>query len=142
MRRSPGAIVGDQVVFQIFNSVPPPVPIAPSVQQNHASQGGIGPGNGTTAVVPAGVSGTLNTLSLSFDVTVGATAQSGAVSLVDGTGKALWTKLYAVGANSTQNFDENVAGLNVRFVNGINCVVTSSTFTSGFIVVNVYYSQP
>ena len=139
---SNNAQAGDITAFQVLNSRPPVIALSPAFDQNHAAQGGIGPGNGTTAVVPAGVSGTLNVLSISFDVTVGATAESGAVSLIDGTGKTLWTNLFAVGANATSNFDPTIGGLAIRFVNGINCVVSSSTFTSGFIVVNVYYSQP
>jgi hypothetical protein len=139
---SANAQAGDVTAFQVLNSMPPPVPIAPSSTQNHAGQAGIGPGNGSTVIVPAGVNGTLNVISISFDVTVGATAESGAISLIDGSGKTLWTNLFAVGANATNNFDPMINGLAVRFVNGINCVVSASSFTSGFIIVNVYYSQP
>jgi hypothetical protein len=48
-----------------------------------------------------------------------------------------------VPANSTINVDINPTGLTLRFVNGLNLVVSSATnITGGFIAANAYYSMP
>lgn len=132
---SPGAIVGDVVIFQIFNSNPPPVPIAPSVEQNHGQVVGGSVVNGTTTLVGAGVNGTLNTISIN----IGASATGSCdIELIDGVGKALWINTF----QAPENAFVNLTGLAIRFQNGINLVVAFSTMTVGAIVANVYYSTP
>jgi hypothetical protein len=139
---APGSIAGDRLVFQVHNSMPPPVPVAQSKTQNHSAVTGVATTNGTTALVPAGVNGTLNSATVSGDAQAGAVTQSMAISLQDGTGKVLWLTILSVAANQVVNFNYNPTGLNIRFQNGINVVVSSSTIASGYITANAYYSTP
>jgi hypothetical protein len=139
---APAALAGDVTMLQIFNSNPPPIPIAPSEAQNHANVSGVPLTNGSTVIVPAGVNGTLNTLSVTISVAAGAAAQSAAVNLYDGSGKLIWAGNPAVAANSVVSIPYNLVGLALRFVNGLNLVVSSSSLTGGYIVVNAYYSTP
>jgi hypothetical protein len=138
---APSSIAGDVTVFQILNSMPPPIPIAPSTTQNHAGINAIPTTNGSTVLVAAGINGTLNTLS----ITLAANAAGGALamSVIDGSGKSLWVTYVSVPASSSQiNFPFNVPGLDVRFVNGLNLVVSGSTLAGVQIIANVYYSTP
>lgn len=138
---SPAAIAGDTTVFQVLNSMPPPVPIAPTAAQNHSGFTGGTVVNGSTVLVPAGINGTLNVLSLSITITAPTTGVSNLnVSLVDGTGRTLWVKNYS--ATAPAEWSENLSALSVRFTNGINVVVQFSTATAGNIVANSYYSTP
>jgi hypothetical protein len=139
---APGAVSGDVTVFQALNSMPPPIPLIASQSQNHAGIAGIPTANGTTAIVPPNVSGTLNTLSLVIDVTQGASAGTAQISLVDGTGAYLWAYVVTIPASTTLNIPVNLSGLTKRFVNGLSLVISSSTLTGGQITANVYYSTP
>jgi hypothetical protein len=133
------AIAGDTVVFQIFNSVPPPVPIAPSVAQNSASVSPI-PLNvpSTTQLLPLGTNGTLNTLNIDVQSTVGGVAN---FFLNDGTGRNIWqTAIEFPATGGTQSFA--VPGLSTRFVNGLTLQIGTTSITSGWVVVNLYYSTP
>lgn len=139
---APAAIAGDRTVFQVHNSMPPPVPVAASRTQNHASVGAIPPTNGTTTVAPAGTNGTLNSVIISGDAQAPASIVSEALTLQDGTGKTLWGTIVAVPANQVINFTYPLTGINARFVNGLYLVVGASSVTSGFAFVNAYYSTP
>lgn len=139
---APAAHAGDRTVFQAFNSMPPPIPVAASLAQNVASVIGVGLANGSTQIVPAGVNGTLNTLSLSFDMTAGAAIGNVQFELFDGTGKALWANFYAVQANQTINIPLNLTGLSLRFVNGLSMAVSGLTLSGGGMNISAYYSQP
>jgi hypothetical protein len=137
---SPAAIAGDTVSFQIFNSMPPPVPIAPSQAQNHASVGGIPPQtNASTVIVPTGINGTLNSLGVVADI-----GGSGSLNLglIDGAGHSIWATTLT-GSTSAINIPISLTGLASRFVNGLNAVVSlSSGVTGGYITINAYYSTP
>jgi hypothetical protein len=132
---SPAAIAGDIVCFQIFNSMPPPVPITPSSAQNHAGLTGASVVNGSTPLIGAGINGTLNTVSITI---AGGTTGQLDISLVDGTGRSLFINTFSLPDNTAFN----LSGIAVRFVNGLNLVVSFSTAAAGTIVANVYYSIP
>jgi hypothetical protein len=133
----------DVTICQILNSMPPPVALQPSTEQVHASTAGISLSvNATTAVIPAGTSGTLTGFSLPYTATGGAAAESAFVSLVDGSGQTLWTGAITVAAGQTITNTVTVTGLRLRFMNGVNLVVASSTIASGIIAPNLYYSVP
>jgi hypothetical protein len=140
---APGAAVGDTTVMQILNSMPPPVPIPPTRAQNHAGVTGVAlQTNSTTAILPASITGTLNSLSISVSKVTGASAGQASLALVDGAGKTVW---YAVVyAPASSQVDENIAvsGLSVRFTQGLNLTIASTTFTGGAVVVNSYYTTP
>jgi hypothetical protein len=134
---------GDITIVQILNSLPPPIPLVPSQQQNALGLIGVNPSiNATTPIIPAGVSGTINTLSISADLVAGAGGGAVQLSLVDGTGAAIWANSFTVPASTTLNFPIDLTGLSLRFRNGLNFVVSASTLTGGNVDVNVYYSSP
>jgi hypothetical protein len=131
------ALAGDITTFQVFNSMPPPVPIAPSVAQNRVGVLGQALANGTTQLVPAGINGTLNTLSVSLTFSAAGNCQ---LALTDGTGANLWANYFTAPAGST-NYPIDLTGLNLRFQNGLKLVVSLLTAAGG-IDVNAYYSTP
>jgi hypothetical protein len=136
---APGAIAGDQTIIQILNSMPPPVPIAPSTLQNHAGISGANLVNGSTVLIPAGISGTLNTIAMTLDG--GSVAGICNVIFSDGTGKQLYVAAPQFPASGAP-LVFNIPGLNLRFINGVNFVVSSSTLTGGLAIVNAYYTVP
>lgn len=135
-----GSALNDVTIVQILNSLPPPIPLLPSTQQNNAAVVGINPTvNASTQIVPIGISGTLNTLSLSLALVGAGSVQ---VSLLDGAGAALWANAFTVPAATTINVPVDLTGLNLRFRNGIVLVISASTVTGGTIDANLYYSTP
>lgn len=138
-----GATVpGDISVFQVCNSMPPPVALSATFAQNHASATGIGTANGTTPIIAAGTSGTLNTISLSIELQGGAAIESLFLSLVDGTGRTVWVGVYNVPAGGVLNQSVNLPGLALRFADGLGLMVSASSVTSGYLTANLYYSTP
>jgi hypothetical protein len=141
---APGAVVGDITLLQIFNSVPPPVPIAPSLQQNRAGVTGIPlQTNGSTVIVPVNVTGTLNSGNVSVSARPAAVAAGVTLTLIDGLGKVVWqTQITMAASAPPQDFDFPLNGLSVRFVNGLSLQISSSNYAGDWVVVNVYYSIP
>jgi len=132
---------GDVTVFEILNSMPPPVSVLPSQLQSHSGITGVNIApNGSTNVVPAGINGTLQGFSITVFVSAAATGFC-VVSLVDGAGQSIWASFFN-GAAQAQSVPITQGGLSQRFRNGLNLVVSSSSLTSGNAVVNVYYSVP
>jgi hypothetical protein len=140
---SPGAIQGDTTILQIMNSMPPPIPIVASVAQNSASVTGIAPQtNGITQIIPASVSGTLNSFQLTGNLTAGASAGSAQFNLLDGTSRVLWTNIYSVAANGNITVAINPQGLALRFQHGLQFQIVNSTLAGFELVFNAYYSTP
>lgn len=139
---APLAAPGDITVFQILNSVPPPVAIQPAETQSHAAVPGVLIQNGTTNVVPPPTSGTLQSFTLvtSEEAT---TAGQADFQLVDGTGAVLYHQTLTIPAGSSSQVIP-VSGVRVRFTGGINAVIASVSggITGGNIAVNLYYSVP
>jgi len=134
---SPLATLGDITICQILNSMPPPVAIQPSAEQEHVGVTGISlAAAGTTQIVPAGISGTINAISIQVLLPTGTT---GAATLVlsDGAGNQLWFG----GVNDAAQ-DINLSGLHIRFQNGLSLTVSGTTLAAGSLAVNVYYSVP
>lgn len=135
-------LAGDITVFEILNSMPPPVSVLPSQLQSHASITGLSlTTNGVGVVIPAGISGTLQNFTL---IVSGGSTTAGVCDfqLVDGTGSALYHQTITVPAGYVSQ-SVPVTGLQARFVNGINAVVTlSSGITAGNVSINAYYSVP
>ncbi len=87
-----GATMTDVSIFQILNFVPPPVAVAESTAQNAAGAVGVAIVAGTTAIAPAGISGTLNTLSVTGALT-GVAGGNVAVIIADhATGAPNWSE--------------------------------------------------
>lgn len=142
---STSAVSGDVTVFEILNSMPPPVSVLPSQAQNNATSTGIAIGtNGTSQIVPTSViAGTLNAITIDVSAQAGATAQTAVVTLQDGLGHVLWSTGINVAANGALDQAYSLSGLSVRFFNGLAIVIGSSTISGGgFVSANVYYSVP
>jgi hypothetical protein len=131
------ADAGDVTIFQVLNSMPPTLQLAPVDTQNHSLTAGIALANGSTQVVPASVSGSLNALSITIPFTTASTIQ---INLTDGTGKNVWAGFWDEPAVFTLVF--NLSGLNVRFTNGLSLVISNSGLTGVGGVVNLYYTSP
>jgi hypothetical protein len=140
---APGVAAGDTTIVQILNSIPPPIPVQATSQQNHASVAGVPlQTNGSSVVLPTGVNGTLNALNINVSKATGGAQGQAGLTLVDGSGRTVWSGVVFLPINSSGDETIPVQGLNVRFINGLNLVINNSTFTGGFVVVNAYYTTP
>lgn len=139
---SPLAGLGDITIVQILNSQPPPVAVQPAEEQSLATAPGIDiSANGSTVLVPAPQSGTIQAFTLVV-TTDSSTAGECEFQLQDGAGHILYqqTLIAPVGIFQTSI---PVTGVRLRFIGGLNAVITlSSGITSGNIAVNLYYSSP
>ena len=135
---APGSAAGDITIVQILNSLPPPVPVQTTQQQNHARLASVSLANGTIPFPElVGINGTLNTMSAAIDPTAAGSAQ---LALVDGRGSTVWfAQPIFTAAGPTLYLP--LTGLAVRFVNGLSIVITGSTLT-GTAFFNLYYSVP
>jgi hypothetical protein len=134
-----GAAVGDRTVFQVLNSMPPPVAIEPTQEMTQAVATGIGLVNGSTVLIPVPVNGTVQAYDISVNATV---AGACSLALQDGQGHVLWDRNFDFTINSS--FDSALSGLRLRFYNGLNLLVQNSTFGvgQGAVSPNVYYALP
>lgn len=137
-----GAGASDVTVLNVHNSMPPPIQMALSERQNSVSFTGIAPTNGTTVIVPAPTSGTLNGASIMVDYIESATETGLQLALTDGTGKSLWQTTFHAPLNTqgVQSFE--LTGMSVRFVNGLYLAIINSTLTGNDVIVNAYYTVP
>lgn len=138
---APTAAAGDITVFQILNSVPPPVAIQPAETQSHsAAPGVLLSANGATIIIPSPTTGTLQAFTLVIS-TDESTAGQCDFQLVDGNGTVLFHQTIIAPVGISQ-FTIPVTGIRQRFVNGINAVVAATAITAGNVAVNLYYSVP
>lgn len=136
------AAAGDVSILQILNSVPPPIPITPSTLQSTAFATAVTFAAGNTQIVPVGVNGTLEYISINLDVQTAGTAGAVDIVLLDQT-HTLWSVPINLPINSTANLPFNVGPLNVRFTGGIVFTIGPVTgFTGNFASVSLYYSTP
>lgn len=138
-----GAVTGDVTVFTVLNSMPPPVAVPLSQEQTSSHTGAVGlSATGQTAVVLPPTSGTLEAVTIQFDVQVTTGPVNAAVALRDGTGVVIWQQgINYANATSTQLVIP-LTGLKARFSNGLYVVVLSTTMTTGAVTVNAFYSVP
>lgn len=138
---SPLSVLGDVTIVQILNSMPPPVAIQPSSEQQQAGLQQLGlVTNGSTPVIPASVlGGTIDNIAVTISIGTGTTG-AGLLQLVDGTGQVLWETIVEA---ATGNTSISIPNLRLRFRNGVNAVVSISTLTGlPFATINLYYSTP
>ncbi len=141
----PTAQSEDITRFSIHNSLPPPSSLSVSKEQSFATSGTIGTANGTTLIIPATVSGTIEALNIGAQFNGGANG-SAVAQLVDGGSNVVWTGQCS--SNNSINVNLQLANLNdlsVRFNGGLSFVVTNggSPLTgSGNFAVNVYFRTP
>lgn len=139
---SVGAVTGDRTVFQVLNSMPPPVAVQESaIQENNGVVGIALNANATTAVVPPGVNGTLELINL--DIAGLSATGNCQIALLDGNTPAKVLYITNAVSNTTgATLNYNIGPMRVGFVNGINVAITGTTLTGGLLIVNVYYGVP
>ena len=70
-----GAGSSDATVLNVHNSMPPPIQLALSAQQNSVAVGGVPTTNGDTTLIAPPTSGTLNGASIVIDYAIGAASE-------------------------------------------------------------------
>jgi hypothetical protein len=140
---STGAGSGDITIFQILNSMPPPVAVLPSQEQQSAAATGLSLGvdNGVV-IVAAPTVGTLNAFSINM-VSDYANPATFTIQLKDGLGHILFQEAVTMQANSQQTVA--LSGLRLRFYDGLLAdVLYASGVPSGEAIANInaFYSVP
>lgn len=140
------AAPGDQTSFQILNSMPPPVAIQPASEQAIADINSFSlSANGTTQLIPAGVSGTIEAMNLIYSTNQGATVGAVGLLIRDGSSPpvTLWQSELAGPANTVTTIPISVAPVRLRFINGLQAVVSGTSLAAGaFMSANIYYGNP
>jgi hypothetical protein len=131
--------VGDRTVFQVLNSMPPPIAVQPTEEMSQAVVPGLPLSNNIFAVLPPGVSGTIQAYDMGAAAQAAGTAQ---VVLYDGSTPArnLFSRVMDF-TTAQLTIESALSGLRLRFFNGLNIAVQSSTVTGG-VSFNIYYSLP
>lgn len=134
--------------FIILNTLPPPVAVGTTQEQNNIAQSGINvSANGTMQLVPVTVSGTLEAIA-STGYVFGAAGNSSTITLrlQDGTGVILWTGAMSAAATLFADLAlSNLTDLRMRFQTGISLIwVTAGPppANSCFAAMNLYYRTP
>lgn len=134
----------DTTRFSLFNFVPPPVTVPLSEEQDLASVGGIDMGTASTAIIPAGINGTLEDVWL-FVAMNATNSGNGTWKLQDGAGtpNVIAQGALAVSAGGKYNITLlQLQNVKVRFTNGLNLVCTQTAVLGATIQTNVYYRTP
>jgi hypothetical protein len=141
---APNAQAADVTRFGVLNSLPYPVALSEAVPaQETASATAINlAATGSTQIVPAGIYGTIQTISVSYDL--GAGSPQVPFTLTDGTGKLLaQASGGSAGSGATWIVVLNLSGLAIRFQNGVKFNVSAAVGTAGSTAsVNLYYTTP
>lgn len=128
-------------IFQILNSMPPPISIAPSSIQNSTTETGIAlhtPGGNTYfTILPAGTSGRITGFQFNWSGSTD-TLPNTNLDLVDGTASILWAGTIA----GTSGQMTSPAGMNVRFSNGLQLGILGSDYSSGTLFITLFYTSP
>jgi hypothetical protein len=147
---SPMAIAGDKTFAQVFNYLPFPVDISRPTFQSVASFSSLSlTGNGSQALVNAGVNGTLQNLSLLNEGSIGGGGSGVAsIKVQDGSSTPVIFVIVGLTLGNAQSAPPEIlytqSGLSQRFVNGLNVVVTATgtAFANGAVAVNASYRVP
>ena len=142
---APGADGGDKTVFQVLNSMPPPVSIARTQEQQTANVTGFTlESTGIIPVIAAGINGTLILAQMTFMLPPDAAGDYAGIALQDGLGRILWVGQVASSA-AEGNVVINLGPVRIGFVSGLSVNVYQTglppTGSSGGVA-NVYYETP
>lgn len=132
----------DVTSINIHNSMPPTLAMQPAGLQTSASVNAVSLTTpAVVPIVPAPVAGTLNSATLTINA---AGAGFCEVGLIDGAGHQLWFTDFTLNAASNTNTVYPMSGMRVRFVNGLNFRIYSSTIPAGngTACINAYYTVP
>lgn len=138
-------IVGDVTRFSVLNYAPMPVAVPITIQQQTAAIGSIAiTGAGSTLIIPPAINGSLRGINVNVAWRTAAAPFNNLLSLIDGSGKALWR-----GNIAGQGADETIvtsladlSNINVRFTGGVTLVQTGGFVVGGTIDVNAYFRTP
>lgn len=139
---------GDITRFSILNFVPPPINVPEGVEQEIASVDTIAfDGASTTAIIPAGVSGTIESLQLFVTNAAALEDFHYLAQLQDGATTPNVIARFQLDLKSGNAFSGVVVSYPacaIRFQNGLNLVQTRTigTMNEGFISGNILYRSP
>jgi hypothetical protein len=138
---APGAIAGDVTRFSIHNSMPPPVTVPFTVEQQVLTNSNItADGSATVALLGASVNGTLEAIQIMRNgpVTTGGTQN---YSIADGSGNLTINGQFS-SQNTTVNFVMlDLNPMHVRFTGGLNFMQSGANM-GGKWVVNGLFRTP
>lgn len=128
--------------FTLFNFAPPPVTIPPAQEQDLASVGGVDMGTASTAVIAAGINGTIQNVELNLAVNA-TNSGNGTWKLVDGASNVVAQGSVSVSSGTKYNVTLfSQSDMRVRFTNGLNLVCTETAVLGATINANVYFRTP
>ncbi len=135
----------DVTRFIILNTLPPPVSVPVSTAQDAASPLDLVMAAGTTALVLAGVNGTLQGLNVSVSVNDPTNVFQMNIQVEDGNGAIIAS--FPIGGQAGASINAMMISLtpiNIRFNNGINIVQsgTAPSGSTGVLGVNAVYRIP
>ena len=129
----------DTTVFKVLNTMPPPIAIQSTQETSVASQNTVELNTAYSAtIIAAGKSGTLLSLNMIVNISDATLGHACNLFVEDGNNNIVYAAtLQGNGAPAT--FSDNRPLYNVRFLNGLNAIVESTTFTSGLVSVVAQY---
>jgi hypothetical protein len=130
--------------FSIHNSLPPPIAVPTSQEQNTASANNLDiTAAADLTLVASTVNGTLEALDVNVWLANSSNKQA-IMQIKDGTGKVIWGG--QVSSNGTDNTNFHLTDLNnlsVRFSHGLVLHISSSNLPAGSrAIVNLFYRIP
>ena len=132
----------DVTRMSIMNFCPPPAIIPISKEQAFATVSGIAMVAGTTHIIPASVSGTLQNGFIGFFAWSN-NAETGVFTLNDGAGTLIaGAKLGLEGGHVVGYTAWEATDINVRFSGGITLTCDNGIGNDGSLSVNLYYRTP
>lgn len=137
-----GALATDVSRFSIHNTVPPPIAVPISVEQQVAAANNITADGATGAqVIPMTINGTIEAISVSRTGPI-ASANNQSFSIVDGALQVIAVGTFSSQAPQTVNvLLLNLTDIHVRFSGGLQ-FLQAGTNVGGFYAVNIYYRNP
>lgn len=139
---APGALATDVSRFSIHNTVPPPIAVPISVEQQVAAANNITADGVTSAqLIPVTTNGTIEAISISRTGPI-ANAGNQQFVLLDGTNSVVAVGTFSTPADVGVNvLLLNLADIHVRFSGGLVFTQSGSNI-GGFYAVNIYYRNP
>lgn len=136
--------LGDVTVFQILNTIPPPVAIQPSTEQSFAYAQDINISEpGLFQIVAPPTTGTVQVISIIATTSdIVSTPTQVNLQLQDGNGTIIWVGVLVWSPNTAASTPVTVTGLSQRFYNGLYLFVTATNVLAGEASVSVYFSEP
>ena len=138
-----GEVLSSDVTrFSIHNSVPPPISISVTQEQNLTSVGPVDMGTAATQVIGTTVNGTLENIHLNMAVNA-ANSGNGTWNLTDGASKLIAQGAVSFSAGNKYNISlYDADGINVRFSGGLVLNCTETAVLGSLINVNLYFRTP